>query len=418
MNQENYSYSLVERLSFVRYGGTLEELKAANILKEEIEKAGGHAELEEFKIAAYQIHTCKAKITSPYMQDLEVVPYGLSGDLPCGGADLKILYIERSREEDFNRMQDLSDTAVLVNMLDYDIYKILVKKHAAAVLVINSEKWHNSDENTDLVPRMLRPKMLSMGKVLGFVIRAKDATEMIRNEAETIHLELKQTECENTSRNVLAVIEGSEIKDESIVLTAHYDSVLVGKGSWDNATGSATLMSVYHYFLKNPPKRTMRFIWCGSEEQGLLGSKAYVASHEDLLDQIKFCFNFDMCGTVLGPNQIFVTGSEALKTYAEQLCNEKGHFADIKTIVHSSDSAPFCDKGIPAIGISRGTRTAEIHTRYDVLFPLSAKQLKKDAEFAVFFISRVVNSVVLPVPVGMPDEMQKKLDSYFQRDKN
>lgn len=162
----------------------------------------------------------------------------------------------------------------------------------------------------------------------------------------------------------------------------------------------------------------MRFIWCGSEEQGLLGSKAYVASHEDLLDQINFCFNFDMCGTVLGPNQIFVTGSEALKNYAEQLCNETGHFADIKTIVHSSDSAPFCDKGIPAIGISRGTRTAEIHTRYDVLFPLSAKQLKKDAEFAVFFISRVVNSVVLPVSAGMPDEMKKKLDSYFQRDKN
>ena len=112
MNQENYSYSLVERLSFVRYGGTQEELKAANILKEEIEKAGGHAELEEFKVAAYQIHTCKAKITSPYTQDLEVIPYGLSGDLSCGGTDLKILYIERSREEDFNRMQDLSDTAV------------------------------------------------------------------------------------------------------------------------------------------------------------------------------------------------------------------------------------------------------------------------------------------------------------------
>ncbi len=416
--KKNYSYSLVERLSFIRYGGTDQELKAANILKEEIEKAGGHAELEEFKIAAYEMHTCHAKITAPTAQELEVVPYGLSGDLPEKGADLKLLYIERSKEEDFNHIQDLSDTAVLVNMLDYDMYKLLVQKHAAAFIVINPEKWHNSDENTDLIPRMLRPKMLSLGKVPGFVIRAKDATEMIRNEVTTIHLELKQTECEHTSRNVVAVIEGTEIKEEDVVLTAHYDSVSVGTGSWDNATGSATLMSVYHHFLMNPPKRTMRFIWCGSEEQGLLGSKAYVAQHEELLPQIKFCFNFDMCGTVLGPNHIFVTGSEALKTYAEQYCKEVGHSADIIVTVHSSDSAPFCDKGIPALGISRGTRTAEIHTRYDVMYPLSEKQLYQDALFSINFISRVVNSATLPVATGMPEDMQKKLDAYFQRDKN
>lgn len=417
MNKENYSYSLVERLSFVRYGGTKEELKAANILKEEIEKEGGHAELEEFKIAAYQIHTCKAEITAPYVQSLEVVPYGLSGDLPDGGADLKIRYIERSSEEAFNHLEDLSDTAVLINMLDYEMYKLLVQKQAAAFIVINPEKWHNSEANTDLVPRMLRPKMLELGKVPGFVIRAKDATEMVRNEAKSIHLELKQTECEHTSRNILAVIEGTEIQNESVVLTAHYDSVSVGTGSWDNATGSATLMSIYHHFLKNPPRRTMRFIWCGSEEQGLLGSKAYVAQHEELIPQIKFCFNFDMCGTVLGPNMIFITGSEALKTYAEQLCKEVGHSADLIVTVHSSDSAPFCDKGIPALGISRGTRTAEIHTRYDVMTPLSAKQLYEDAQFAIFCISRVVNSAYLPVSTGMPEEMKKKLDAYFQRDK-
>ncbi len=416
INKENYSFSLVERLSFIRYGGTEDELKAANILKEEIEKAGGQAEFEEFQIAAFDIQKCTAKITTPSIQELEVVPYGLSGELPDGGIDLKLLYVERNKEEDFMRIQDLSDTAVLVNMLDYDMYKLLNQKHAAAFLAINFEKWHNGDE-VDFVPRMLRPKMLELGKIPGFVIRAKDATELVRNEVKQIHLELKQTETEHTSRNVLATIEGTEIKDESIVLTAHYDSVLVGTGSWDNATGSATLMTIYHHFLKNPPKRTMRFIWCGSEEQGLLGSKAYVAKHEDLLPSIKFCFNFDMCGTVLGPNQIFVTGSESLKNYTEQLCKEVGHFADISVLVHSSDSAPFCDKGIPAIGISRGTRTADIHTRHDLLYPLSAKQLYKDSEFAIFFISRVVNSTFLPVNCGMPDDVQKKLDSYFQRDK-
>ena len=240
--------------------------------------------------------------------------------------------------------------------------------------------------------------------------------ELLRNGAETIHIELEQTDGEATSHDVIAVIEGTEKADEAIVLTGHYDSLPVGPGAWDNATGSAALMGLYHYFLENAPKRTMYFVWCGSEEQGLLGSKAFIEQHAELVEKnIKFCFNFDMCGTVLGPNNIMITGDKNLEDFVDAFCREVGYSARTRVGVHSSDSAPFADKGIPGIGLSRGTKTAEIHTSYDTMFPLGEKALKANICFASKMISRVANSVILPVDTGMPENIKKELDKYFQR---
>jgi len=363
------------------------------------------------------VQKCSMKVMAPYEQEIETMAYGLSGCLPQGGADLKFMYAGRGIEEDYIGMDNLDGYVVMINELTFDAYKLLCRKNASAFMVIQG-KYYDSSQTSDFLSRKLRPKFLENGKVPGFYIWAKDATELVRKGAQVIRLELQQTEYENTSRNVLATIPGTEINDESIVITAHYDSVLVGTGSWDNATGAATIMYIYRHFLKNPPRRKMRFIWCGSEEQGLLGSKAYVAQHGDIVEkEIKFCFNFDMCGTVLGPNLIFITGGEDLKNYAQRFCRENGMSAELNVTVHSSDSAPFADKGIPALGLSRGTKTAEIHTRHDLMFPLSARQLQKDGDFAVKFIDRVVNTVQLPVATGMPEDMKVKLDKYFQRDK-
>lgn len=410
-----YQYGLVEKLSFVRYGGTQEELAAANILLDEIKSFGGQGELMPFDVAAFDLEKCSVRVTEPFKREVSAIPYGCSGSLPKRGKNLKLFYAERGTELDFEGMDDLSGYAVMLNALDLKAYGELVKRHASAFITI-AGKYYDDLDSSSAYSRNLRPKYLEKGKIPGFIIPAGEATDLIRDGAQTLHMELRQTEKTNESRNVLAVIEGTDKADEGIALTAHYDSVPLGTGSWDNATGSATLMYVYRYFLENRPRRTMRFIWCGSEEQGLLGSKAYVEKNEDLLDSITFCFNFDMCGTVLGPNQIIVTGKDELETFVKQFCDMEGYSTEIRSAVHSSDSAPFADKGIPGIGISRGTRTAEIHTHKDLMFPLGAKQLKDNGDFACRIISKVVNSVALPVEKGMSDRMLKELDKYFQRE--
>jgi len=412
-----YQYDLVQKMSFVRFGGTDKELEAANILLEEIEKAGGEGRIENFEIPVFELEKCSMKVVAPFEMEIETVPYGLSGNLPEGGVDLKFMYANNGEEQDFYGIDDLSDTVVMLNEFSFDSYKLLCQKNAAAFMVIQG-KWYQNSENWDFLERNLREKFRENGKIPGFMIWAKDATELVRNHAETIHLELREKEGVTTSRNVVADIKGYDDNGESIVITAHYDSVRIGTGSWDNATGSATIMYIYQYFLKNQPKRTLHFVWCGSEEQGLYGSKAYIAQHPDLVEnEIRMCYNFDMCGTVLGPNNVFVTGGDDLKHFAEQYNREIGLSVAIRHGVHSSDSAPFSDKGIPSLGLSRGSKTADIHTRYDVMFPLSAEQLVKDGEWAIGFIARAANAVRLPVEKGMTDDMKKQLDKYFQRDK-
>lgn len=417
-HRETYQYDVVKKLSFVRFGGTEEEQKAADLIRGEIERFGGKSELMEFDIPAYEVQKCGITVTAPFTRPVPCVPYGCSGELPEGGVELPLCYVEVNSPAGFYGKGDLSQCAVLINgPMDFDFYKELCDRRAAAIIVINMDKWFDTPETTDLVPRAMREEMLEIGKVPTFAIRSKDATELVRDGAEKVRLELRQTETKHTSRDVLATVEGTEITDECVALTAHYDSVLVGTGSWDNATGAATLLYIYEHFLKNPPKRTMRFIWCGSEEQGLYGSKAYVAQHQELLKSIRFCFNFDMCGTVLGSNDVFVTGGDDLKAITEQICNEAGYPIVLRKIVHSSDSAPFAREGIPSVGLSRGTRSADIHTRHDLMEPISAARLQDNAEFAIFFIRRFVDALVFPVKRELPEDMVKEVEKYFRKDK-
>lgn len=412
---KEFPYSIVEEISFKRCAGTEEEKRAAGMIKEEIEKLGGTAEFMPFAISTSEVKHYAVKVNAPYEEEVEAIPYGLSGSLPEGGADLKLFYADRGEKEDYAGITDLSDTAVLVNNLTPDVYGLLCEKHAAAFLTIHG-KYYDTFETSNTYTRNLRPHHLAKGVVPGFMINASSAMKMVAEGVQNIHLELIQEEQEKESQDVLAVIPGTTTPEESIVLTAHYDSVPVGTGSWDNATGTAALLYIYRHFLAHPAKRTLRFVWCGSEEIGLCGSKAYIEKQEEVMKEIRFCFNFDMCGTVLGPNEIYATGGDDLKDFVTQFCREVGYSARVGVGVHSSDSAPFADKGVPSVGISRGGSGAEIHTRHDLMNTVSQEQLVKNASFAVDMVSRVANSVILPVDMGMNDDMKKELDKYFQRE--
>ncbi|MEK6320163.1 MAG: M20/M25/M40 family metallo-hydrolase [Acidobacteriota bacterium] len=83
------------------------------------------------------------------------------------------------------------------------------------------------------------------------------------------------------SHNVIAEIPGTDLKDEIVMLGAHFDSWHSGTGATDNAAGSAVCMEALRILqtLGLKPRRTIRIgLWSG-EEQGLLGSRAYVAEH-------------------------------------------------------------------------------------------------------------------------------------------
>ncbi len=85
----------------------------------------------------------------------------------------------------------------------------------------------------------------------------------------------------------------------------------------------------------------------------LLGSKAYVAAHEEDLKKTVLNINLDMIGCIMGKFIACCTSEEKLCSLIEYLASETGFGMAARQGVYSSDSTPFADKGIPAVSFAR-----------------------------------------------------------------
>lgn len=95
--------------------------------------------------------------------------------------------------------------------------------------------------------------------------------------------------------NVIAEIPGTEQPDEVVVVCGHLDSWHQATGTTDNGTGVATTLEAARILMAvgAKPKRTIRFMLWGGEEQGLLGSRSYVTRHRTEMDKVSAVFNHD-----------------------------------------------------------------------------------------------------------------------------
>lgn len=95
--------------------------------------------------------------------------------------------------------------------------------------------------------------------------------------------------------NVLASIQGSELPDEYVMMSAHYDSWEGASGATDNGTGSVLMMEAARILAEvyaNPRRTILLGLWSG-EEQGLNGSHAFVEDHPEVVEGLQALFNQD-----------------------------------------------------------------------------------------------------------------------------
>ena len=130
------------------------------------------------------------------------------------------------------------------------------------------------------------------------MIHSGQAMELVKNKVKNIRLEIFQHEYDGESHNVIAEIPGK--REEYIVLSAHYDTTSLSHGAYDNMSGCAGLLGIMEQLKDKELNYGLRFVFCGSEERGLLGSKAYVRDHESELEKAALNINLDMIGTYLG----------------------------------------------------------------------------------------------------------------------
>lgn len=406
-------WELLEKIGFTRIGGTAEELKAAEILKAEAESIGVEAEIMPFEVNAWDVKKASLKTAS---REYEVAAMGMCGNTPEEGITAGFYYMEQP-EGEVEKTLAKGKIVMTNGYMRYETYKMLVE--AGAVGFINfTGDLRDSYEDTDLfTTRELRDIMAKHGKLPGVYMRVHDAFDLVLENPESITMTVIQEEGKSNSHDVIAEIKGTEHPEEVIAFTAHFDSVEFSKGVYDNGAGSVILMELMRHFKEHAPKRTLRFIWCGSEERGLLGSHAYIAQRESELKNIRFVINVDVAGPVLGQERIMVMAEENIVSMVKNLAKEVGFSCSVTQDIYSSDSIPFADKGIPGINFCRFgvAGTAYIHNRHDTLKFMSAESLKKTTDFVLLFAERAINGVAFPAERKVPENIVKKVNEYLKK---
>jgi len=394
---------IFEDTAYVRMGGSPEELRCAEYLKQCCADMGMEATIEAFPV---EMATMEEAV---FQADGVEVP--CKGYFCAGSGTVEAPFYYLRATDSYSLSQCKGKIVMIDGYLGYWMYQDLLENGAVGFVTYDG---HVNYADRDIDQRELRSYVSKGNKIPGVNINAKDAVELVKKGVASARIVLKQQEYEGESHNVLLDLPGET--DEYIVLTAHYDSTSLSQGAYDNMSGSVGLLGIAEYFKDRPHRHGLRFIWCGSEERGLLGSKAYCAVEDNIKDCV-LNINLDMIGSIMGKFIACASAEEKLVGYIEYFAAEQGFPISARQDVYASDSTPFADKGIPAVSFARlaPPNTATIHNSYDTAQLLKGEQMEADIAFLIAFTARMANAKFMPVAKEIPDSVKEKLDNYLCR---
>jgi carboxypeptidase Q len=200
-----------------------------------------------------------------------------------------------------------------------------------------------------------------------------------------------------TATNVVAELRGSQKPDEFVVLGAHLDSWELGTGALDNGCNAALVIDALRAIKASglQPRRSMRFILFSGEEEGLLGSHAYVRAHRDELDKAAGMVVFDSgtgatTGFSLGGRKDLVEPVTALVAPLQQF----GATTLTTDMSWGTDHFDFMLEGVPTFMANQQEANYLInyHAMSDTFDKVDMEQLKKHVAEAAYLSFSLANS--------------------------
>jgi len=214
-----------------------------------------------------------------------------------------------------------------------------------------------------------------------------------------------------TSYNVIGEIPGTDKADEVVMLGGHLDSWHAATGATDNAIGCTIMLEAARILntLGLKPRRTVRVALWSGEEQGLLGSKAYVKEHFGTFENpkpeyAKFngYFNIDSGtgrvrgATVFGPPETATVLRQALAPFED--LGVMGAIATTSRRTGGTDSTSFNEAGLPGIGLTQDPIEYGSHTWHTNLDTYE-RIIEQDVKSAAIVVAAAVYHL------AMRDEM-------------
>jgi carboxypeptidase Q len=191
--------------------------------------------------------------------------------------------------------------------------------------------------------------------------------------------------------NVIAELPGTDLRDEIVMIGGHLDSWHTGVGATDNADGSTTVMEAMRILkaIGAKPRRTIRVALWGGEEQGLLGSKAWVEAHRAEKDKIDVYYNIDN-----GTNKIYgwyLQNMESVHTLFDKWLEPMKSIGARRNVIEpvgSTDHLSFIDAGIPGFNPIQDYGNYDIrthHTNMDTNERLDVNDIREAAAVMAWF---------------------------------
>jgi Zn-dependent M28 family amino/carboxypeptidase len=249
---------------------------------------------------------------------------------------------------------------------------------------------------------------------------AKTGTTTAKLYTANVMLDFSKYTIKMESSNVIGFLEGTDLKDEYVVLTAHYDHL--GKrennifyGADDDGSGTVSVLELAEAFVKakaagKGPRRSIIFMTVSGEEKGLWGS-AYYGDHPTYpLEKTTVNLNIDMIGRIDpkrtngdSTNYVYVVGDDKLssdlkpiseavnKKYTKlELDYKYNDPKDTERIYYRSDHFNFARKGVPIIFYFNGTH-ADYHRATDTPDKIDYPQMSKRAQLVFYTAWEMAN---------------------------
>ncbi len=358
------------------------------------EAGGENVHDEQFTIAqGWAEGATSFQIVAPQQFKVRAVSFGWSPSI-AKPLKARVVYVGEGKPEDFAKAGDISGAIVVANtnvlktlddlFAEYlnapPIIEQAVKGKAAALAFLASREH-------DILYRHIHAQS---GKVdvLPLLVLAREDGERIarlQEAGQKLQAELVMPNKVGgpiKSANVVAEIRGSEKPDEFVVLGAHLDSWELGTGALDNGCNAALVVDALRAIKASglKPKRTIRFILFSGEEEGLLGSKAYVLQHRDEMDKAVAALIIDEgTGAVTGFSLGGRTDAEpAIKQIVTPL--EQWKATTLTTDAFwGTDNLDFLLEGVPTLVANQEAANylVNYHASSDTFDKVDMPQLKK-----------------------------------------
>ena len=247
---------------------------------------------------------------------------------------------------------------------------------------------------------------------------SKKGTPVKINVKTNLVIDIKNNIQKIEAENVLAYLEGTDLKDELIVITAHYDHLgkegdVVFNGADDDGSGTVAIIQLAQTFAiakkeGHGPRRSILFMTVSGEEKGLLGS-GYYSEHPVFPLKNTVCdLNIDMIGRQdekhkNNPNYIYLIGSDKLSSQLHNISEQANKLysnleldytfndeKDKNRFYYRSDHYNFAKKGIPVIFYFNGVH-ADYHKETDEVEKINFEKMEKITRLVFFTAWELAN---------------------------